>query len=264
MGHSSGPAGVVGSEKRGLVMRKVSPQLRRLVRRITTRRVQYTGTIPVMIICRDRVEPLRELVAWLEAEGMTNLHLLDNDSTYPPLLDYLESTTHSVVRLGRNVGHTSPWLSELDHLRRGPFVVTDCDVLPDVDSHGAVAYFAELLNRYRGVVKVGFGLHIDDLPEHYARRAEVVAWESQFWKRPLVEHVYMATLDTTFAMYRPRTPYTLGPSLRTGGPFMARHEPWYQDSDDISEDLAYFQARASSSTTWGQGREGDVYGSAGT
>lgn len=225
--------------------------LRRVGRRVATSRIRYSGAIPVMVICRDRVEPLRELVAWLETEGMTNLHLIDNHSTYPPLLEFLESTRHSVVRLGRNVGHTSPWLPELDHLRRGAFVVSDCDVVPDPGSHGAVKHFADLLNRYRSTVKVGFGLHIDDLPEHYDRREEVLAWESQFWERPLADEVYMAPLDTTFALYRPRTPYTLGPSLRTGGRFMARHEPWYQDSSDITEDLAYFQSRAGASTTWG-------------
>lgn len=237
-------------------------RLRRVGRRVVTRRIRYSGAIPVMVICRDRVEPLQELLAWLETEGMTDLHLIDNDSTYPLMLEFLESTRHSVVRLGRNVGHTSPWLPELDHLRRGPFVVSDCDVVPDPESHGAVEHFANVLNRYRSIVKVGFGLHIDDLPEHYDRREEVIRWESQFWERPLTEQVYMATLDTTFALYRPRTPYTLGPSLRTGGRFMARHEPWYQDSSHISPDLAYFQARAGISTTWGAATGDRPYGSA--
>jgi hypothetical protein len=236
-------------------------RLRRLGKKVSTRRIEMTPRLPVMVICRDRVDPLRELLAWLEAEGMTNIHLVDNDSTYPPLLDLLDATHHSVVRLGRNVGHTSPWLPELAHLRREAFVVTDCDIVPDPGSHGAVAHFVELLNRYRSVVKAGFGLHIDDLPEHYDRRAEVVGWESQFWDRPLVQDVYMATLDTTFALHRPRTPYTLGPALRTGGRFMARHEPWYQDSSDITPDLAYFQARASSSTTWGASAGERPYGS---
>ncbi|GAA5108155.1 hypothetical protein GCM10023339_06860 [Alloalcanivorax gelatiniphagus] len=242
-------------------MTALSERLRRLRVRLTTKRIRPTTALPVMIICRDRLEPLIELVAWLEDEGLTEIHLVDNDSTYEPLVTYLASTKHHVVRLGRNVGHTSPWLPELEHLRTGPFIVSDCDIVPDPDSHGAVAHFIELLNRYRSVVKVGFGLHIDDLPDHYARRAEVEAWESQFWQRPLVPDVYMATLDTTFALHRPGTPYTLGPALRTGGRFMARHEPWYQDTDAPTQDLAYFLERASSSTTWRPtGPSGGSYG----
>lgn len=232
---------------------------KRLVAKATTRRISYDPGMPVLVICRDRVAPLRDLLGWLVDEGMTNVHLIDNASTYPPMLDLLDATRHTVQRLGRNVGHTSPWLPQLAHLRSGPFVVTDCDVVPDADAHGAVEHFVDLLNRYRSVVKVGFGLHVDDLPDHYARRQEVIDWESQFWTRPLAEDVYMATLDTTFALHRPRTPYTLGPALRTGGRFMARHEPWYQDSSHVTEDLAYFQARAGASTTWSA--EGGTYGS---
>lgn len=231
-------------------MTGIVDKVRRLGTVLTTPRLRYTSSLPVMVICRDRLDPLLELVAWLQDEGLTQIHLIDNDSTYEPLLDYLTTTEHQVIRLGRNVGHTSPWLPELDHLRSVPFIVSDCDVIPDPGSHGAVDHFISLLNRYRGVVKVGFGLHVDDLPAHYARRAEVEAWESQFWERPLADDVYMATLDTTFGLYRPGTPYTLGPALRTGGRFMARHEPWYQRSEAPTDDLAYFLAHANSSTTW--------------
>lgn len=243
------------------MIERVRGRLRRVTRRLVTRRITDSPQIPVLVICRDRLDPLLDLLGWLEAEGMTDVHLIDNDSTSPALLDFFDATHHTVVRLGRNVGHTSPWLPELEHLRRGPFVVSDCDVVPDAEATGAIAHFVDLLNRYRSVVKVGFGLHIDDLPQHYDRREEVIAWESQFWQRPLVEDVYMATLDTTFALYRPRTPYTLGPSLRTGGRFMARHEPWYQDSAAVTADLAYFQARAGASTTWGAAGDGSPYGS---
>ena len=61
-------------------------------------------TYPVFINCRDRLAPLRTLVEWLEQAGSTEVYLLDNDSTYEPLLDYYSQTPHTVVRLGRNWG----------------------------------------------------------------------------------------------------------------------------------------------------------------
>ena len=70
-----------------------------------------TVTTPVIIIVRDRLKPLALLVDWLERAGAQRLVLLDNDSTYPPLIDYLAASPHDVRLLGRNLGHRSPWLS---------------------------------------------------------------------------------------------------------------------------------------------------------
>lgn len=44
----------------------------------------------MFVLCRDRVEPLRELVDWLELAGLERIVLIDNDSAYEPLLAYLE------------------------------------------------------------------------------------------------------------------------------------------------------------------------------
>jgi hypothetical protein len=63
---------------------------------------------------------------------MTDIHPIDNDSTNPALLDCFATTHHTVVFLGRDVGHTSPWLPELGHLRRGPFsspIAMSCQTL---------------------------------------------------------------------------------------------------------------------------------------
>ncbi|MCA9313847.1 hypothetical protein KDA08_06065, partial [Candidatus Saccharibacteria bacterium] len=62
-------------------------------------RVHYSNDIPVFIINRDRYEPLLKLIAWLGDEGLKNIHIVDNASTYPPLMKYYESTPYHVVRL---------------------------------------------------------------------------------------------------------------------------------------------------------------------
>jgi hypothetical protein len=115
-------------------------------------------------------------------------------------------------------------------------------VVPDEETPAdALEYLAELLFRYADVDKVGFGLRIDDLPERYRFRSEVIAWESQFWEEELEPGVYRADIDTTFALYRPSV---RGPSmraLRTGPPYVARHLPWYQDSHHLSEEDRYYR-----------------------
>lgn len=210
--------------------------------------------IPVLVVCRDRLTPLVDLVDWLEAEGMTRIVLLDNDSTYPPLLAYLERSEHEVLRLDNSRGHLAAWDPRVQAVvGEGPYVVTDCDVVPDARAHGAIGRFAGLLNRYRGVDKVGFGLRIDDLPSHYELREQVIAWERQFWQNEVEPGVYRADIDTTFALYRGGTTHRLRPALRTGPHFVARHEPWYVDSRDVPDELRHYRGRARAEvTTWGE------------
>jgi hypothetical protein len=217
-------------------------------------RVNYSDSIPVFIICRDRIEPLKKLVKWLEKEGLKNIFFIDNASTYPPLLEYFDKTPYTVLRLNINAGHTSPWREGIVQLYAAdrPFIVTDPDVIPSPKAHGAVKEFARLLNDHLERTKVGFGLRIDNLPDHYELKQHVISWEKQFWVSEVEPNVYDAEIDTTFALYRPGTPYTLGPGLRTGGQFIAEHEPWYTDSENPSEEMRYYRAHANKTIgTWG-------------
>jgi hypothetical protein len=203
--------------------------------------------IPILITCHNRVEPLRHLVSWLESAGYERIAFVDNASTYEPLLSYYENTPHQVLRLGKNVGHLAVWearvLETIGH--SGPYVVTDCDVVPDHEAPAdALDYFAELLFRYGDVDKVGFGLHIDDLPETYQFRGDVIDWESRFWADEVEQGVYRADIDTTFALYRPTARNASYRALRTGSPYLARHLPWYKDSKTVSDEDRYYRDHA--------------------
>lgn len=201
-------------------------------------------SVPVVVICRDRLAPLRELLDWLNRAGYSRVLLVDNASTYRPLVDFLATTSVEVVRLERNVGHLAPWSCEvrakLDAAR--PFVVTDCDVVPDEECPSdVVEHLGGLLIRYGNVDKVGLGLRIDDLPECYARREQVIARESEFWRTEIAPGVFEAEVDTTFALYRsPAEAHGSARSIRTGPPYIARHLPWYADSGDPSDEQRYY------------------------
>ncbi len=207
-----------------------------------------SADVPVLIPVRDRVTPLRQLVDWLEGAGHQELWLIDNASTYPPLLDYLASTAHDVVRLDRNLGHLSPWLSgtapRVAHGRH--LVISDPDVVPDPGCPpDAVARFRELLDRHPDVDKVGFGLRIDDLPSSYPLAGDVREWELRFWRDEVEPGVFRADIDTTFALYRPLDRrHDESRALRTGPPYVARHLPWYLDADDLSAEDRYYREHA--------------------
>lgn len=208
----------------------------------------------MFVLSRDRVAPLRALVDWLERTGFQEIVILDNDSAYPPLLAYLAATPHDVVQLGRNIGKHALWL-DARHRRRiagRPFVYTDPDVVPDDECPpDALERFDDLLGRHRDVTKVGFGLRIDDLPDTYRFKEDVLAWETQFWAPGLeVEPgVYRAPIDTTFALYRrwvPEPPPI--DALRTGSPYVARHTTWYVDSSAPADEEQFYAARLARGT----------------
>lgn len=216
--------------------------------------------VPIFIICRDRLTPLQQLVQWLENAGYTNIILVDNASTYPPLVAYLDTVPHETIRLSENVGHLAVWQRNLHTLFSsktlpGFYVVTDCDVVPD-DScpHNVIEKFHDLLVEpgAHSIDKVGFSLRIDDLPDSYRFKQEVIDWESQSWSKEIKPGVYEANIDTTFALYKPDRAHSCSRgALRTGTPYIARHMPWYLDSFQLNEEEEYYRAHmAANVNSW--------------
>jgi hypothetical protein len=201
------------------------------------------------------LSPLQQLVSWLERAGHDRVILVDNASTYPAMVEYLSSTPHTVVRCGWNMGNRSPWLSGavFDLAHGEPYVVTDPDIVPDDDCPlNAVEYFSEVMAAHPQIHRVGFGLRIDDLPDHYGPKADVIAWESPFWQQEIEPGLYDAAIDTTFALARVPRPSSM-PSIRTGPPYVARHLPWYVNTAKPSEELLYYRQHSDRALThWTQ------------
>ena len=207
-----------------------------------------SSRFPIFINCRDRLDPLRLLIDWLERAGQDEIYLLDNDSRWPPLLEYYEQTPHKVIKLEGNHGRFGVWTAAvLQKLGvRGRFVMTDPDVLPSEDCPVDVFNrFSALLDKYPNVLKVGFGLRVDDLPDTFRLKREVVDWERQFWLEEIEPGVFYADIDSTFALYRENSStLRLAPALRTGAPYLARHLPWYEDAGRASEEEVFYRSRA--------------------
>lgn len=202
--------------------------------------------IPVFINCRDRLDPLIDMIKKIEYMGFQNIIIIDNNSSNKKLLSYYKSSTYCIIRLRQNIGQRAPWESGAVKVfaKDKPFIVTDPDLFLPKLTRNEIKILFNLLNRYPKIMKIGLALRIDNIPDSYKAKMQVLSWEKQFWKEEIEKNIYIADVDTTFALYRPNTPYLIRPSLRIAGKFTAEHEPWYQDSGNPTEDYRYYLSHA--------------------
>lgn len=214
--------------------------------------------IPIVINNFNRLETLLKLLYSLEVRGYKNICIIDNGSSYPPQLDYYRECPYTVYLLHKNVGHLAVWETGIyKQFTDSYFAYTDSDleIHPDCPDD-FMEKFVSLLKKYPKALKAGFSICIDDLPDCYLLKDKVRAWESQFWKQEVEPNVFLAPIDTTFAVYKP---YFKGELIdfdyvyfRTGFPYSVRHLPWYVDSGNLSEEERYYIGHLKTSTHWSE------------
>jgi hypothetical protein len=201
--------------------------------------------IPIIINNRNRLSYLTALISWLEKKGYHNIYIIDNNSSYPPLLNYYHSTKYKVFRLKDNVGHLALWKTGIyNRFKRNYYAYTDPDILPIQECpDDFMEFFMKKLDQYKSIEKIGFGLKLDDIPEHYVDKHKVIEWEKKFWVNEVEPGIFDADIDTTFALYRPLTNNHLTPlkAYRTVGKYLARHLPWYENTAQPLEENEYYK-----------------------
>lgn len=208
---------------------------------------------PIIINNFNRLEWLQQQIEWLLSIGQKNIHVIDNASTYSPLLKYYKKMPATVYMLDRNIGHEALWRTHVfQRLGRYYYVYTDPDVLPTEETpDDFMYYFMDVLKRYPQMDKVGFGLKFDDLPDYYPRKKEVIAWEQGLLKKELEPGLFHSKIDTTFALYRPDIAFqNWETTIRCGEPYVLRHKPWYEDFEKLSAESRYYLQRTSNSSSW--------------
>lgn len=200
-------------------------------------------SVPVFIVNRNRVSSTRKLVDWLLVNGTHTITILDNGSTYPPLIEYYKCLPHSVRLLQHgNEGPMGFWFRRLHERQNEPYILTDSDCVPaDVCPKNLVEKLFDLLCWFPGCGKVGAGLRTDNLHQNLANRNWVIEWESQWRRRRATPDAFYAKVDTTFAMYPPFGKFCIHDSnVRTDAPYLVEHWPWYFDSNDLPEEERYY------------------------
>ena len=205
--------------------------------------------IPIYINNRDHLTTTRALVAYLQRIPHTLPIIVDNESTYPPLLEWYAACGVTVVRV-RNLGPRAPWLIRHDLMRDCLYyAVTDSDLDLTGVPLDVFDVLREGLERYPDRVKAGLSLEINDLPERLASTHLIRRWEHKFWLSRLDERWWEAGIDTTFALYRSGWDWPgIFPALRADRPYTARHMPWYRM--DTEEERYYGEHANPEWATW--------------
>lgn len=223
-------------------------------------------SIPIIIISFNQLYYLKQLVDFLLEHGYANIIILDNASTYVPLLDYFEDIKPIVTihRLRENLGHLSFWKRTdlITKYTKGYYVITDADIVPHKDCPtDFLNTFRILLDKAFDRTKVGFSLKLDDIPNTNPNKEKITQWESQYWRTKIHTNVYKAPIDTTFALYRPNYRYNLKhftKAWRTDKPIQAKHGGWYIDTSNLTDEQSYYIQTANESASWQINAQGDL------
>jgi hypothetical protein len=190
----------------------------------------------------------RQLLDWLRRAEMTSICVIDNASTYPPLLDFYESAAMNGIQLIRvgNLGYEAIWRLGLHHIGTR-YIYTDADIVPDKDCPlDLVRKMHEIADRYRPA-KVGPAIRVDDLPECFSQAQHMKNCEADYWIRKHDAECWDALIDTTFALYESgweRWPQVThgAKHIRLDFPYVVQHIPWYEDSSNPTAEARYYRA----------------------
>lgn len=167
--------------------------------------------------------------------------ILDNDSSYEPLIKWYKEIENKVdIRYLTNEGHLAIWATAIYKELGEYFIYTDSDLelnenMPD--DFQLVMY--NLLQKYE-MNKVALAIKIDDLPNHYRYKNQVVRNEGRWWLEQVEPDVYKADTDTTFALMRNIGDNTYRSLRIAKNDFICKHVPFYIDLDNLDEEEQYY------------------------
>jgi hypothetical protein len=218
--------------------------------------------IHIVILNRDRLYPLKDQVDVLKRKGYHNITIIDNQSTYQPLLDWYKESELDVFYndITENSCHAFRDLVLMGHpkfveITSNWYVFNDSDIIPlDDVPDNFINDLVEYAIRHKRS-KVGMSIKIDDLDMSYPLNAWVHSYESTYWTNAIVDggvELYPHPIDTTFAVHAPHTiPTWSNDTLRVGVPYIVKHAPFYYDPENLPEDEKYYLERINrSSSNW--------------
>jgi hypothetical protein len=199
----------------------------------------------VIINNRDRLSTTKKLVEDLIERDTKEIWIIDNDSTYPPLLDWYNNLPSQVkVFKYHNVGHLALFSTGLiNEVQEDWCIYTDSDI--QLNEKMPKNYQEIMLDYAKRLKcdKIALSIDVSDIPDHYHLKEQVIYNERFWWSNEVEPNVYKADTDTTFCLIKKVDQFS---SFRLAGDFTCKHVPWYIDIDNLDEEEKYYIEHCSS------------------
>ena len=204
--------------------------------------------IPIFIPTFNNPTYVLQMLQQLNDRHLRNIHIVDNGSTYPPMLQLLSQLDGAVriTHLRHNQGPRHLFLDE-DNLLCLPdyFCITDPDLRFNPEMPQDFLLMLLKLTNSLQIGKAGFALDIQDRDQMRAEKfnydgehLQIWEWEERYWKVQAGfandgSPIYHAAIDTTFALYNKKffKPENFLAAVRIAGKYTCKHLPWYKNVD---------------------------------
>jgi glycosyltransferase involved in cell wall biosynthesis len=199
----------------------------------------FFAGIPVIIPSYNQLYYIKNTIRQLKRFGLETYIILDNGSTYSPLLKWFNGCPYPVLINSSNPGPRD-FFTNKQIWERLPkiFIVTDPDLEYGLDTRLTLVEDLINISNEHAWGKVALGLIVED-GDHIVPMAK--DWEADYWKRIIAttrfgDPIYDAKTDTTFALYNKdyiKTPYDLNwngdffTAPRVCGSYLCKHWGWY-------------------------------------
>lgn len=212
----------------------------------TTDIMSTLNFIKVVINNRNRLTTTKNMVdKLLQLNPEEEIIILDNDSKYPPLLLWYKETMSNPfyktvkVHFCKNEGHLALWATGLWRELGMYFVYTDSDIELN---ENFPANWKEIMYDLcvKHDTKIALALRINDLPDHYRYKNQVMRNEARWWLYEGEKDLYKADTDTTFFLMRNFGDNQFSSFRIATADMVSRHIPWYINLDNLDEEERYY------------------------
>jgi hypothetical protein len=197
--------------------------------------------IPCLIISYNNITFVKKICKRISENITNNIIIIDNNSSFGPMVDFLDNCKFKTIRLNHNHGHEAYKLQQVSDIVGSIFLLTDPDIeIAKSVNRDVIEKMIELSEFYK-IPKVGLALEInsDNIRKDIKyENLTIKEWESKYWNNRVADQeleMYWADIDTTFCLVNKNywDKADNWPYIRIAGKYTSKHLPWYEDWEKV-------------------------------